>query len=142
MPNRLLFVRQLTEDRKKIEDAKASEYSKKKRTKKDTTSKKKGAEAKPPSSANVDEEQFENRIYWSFGNPPIAFSIEAMFQGDPYPNPAKEHKEEIDPKEAKGKSKKKDPKDIPDMLIPDPIAVTAESNRKLQLKMSNIIVFI
>ena len=131
LPNKLLFSRPLTEEQQKIETTKAADYSKKKKAKKDP--KKKGNEVP---QVMTDEEQFENRIYWNFGNDPINFSIEARFQGEPYPNPEKEQKEEEkkEAKKDKGKPKKKD--DIPDFLIPDPILITAESNRNLHFKMS------
>eukprot|EP00826_Nyctotherus_ovalis_P032199 TRINITY_DN2598_c0_g1_i2.p1 TRINITY_DN2598_c0_g1~~TRINITY_DN2598_c0_g1_i2.p1 ORF type:complete len:173 (-),score=58.43 TRINITY_DN2598_c0_g1_i2:285-803(-) len=132
LPNKLLFIRAMTEEQKKFEDGKAAEYAKKKKAKRDPKKKEK-------QQVMTDEEQFENKVYWSFGGQPIEFNVEAMFQGEPYPNPAKELKEE-EKKESKAKEKnkpkKKDAKEEPDMLTPDPILVTAESNRHLLFTMS------
>jgi len=132
LPNKLLLIRTISEEQKKFEDGRAAEYAKKKKAKKDT--KKKGNEKQ---QVMTDEEQFEYKIYWSFGKEPINFNVEARFQGEPYPNPAKEQKEE-EKKEIKAKDKikpKKDAKEEPDMLIPDPILITGESNRSLLFKM-------
>lgn len=132
LPNKLLFIRAMTEEQKKLEDGKAGEYGKKKKAKRDPKKKEK-------QQVMTDEEQFENRVYWGFGGQPIHFSVQAAFQGEPYPNPAKllseEEKKESKAKE-KNKPKKKDAKEEPDMLIPDPILVTAESNRSLLFTMS------
>lgn len=134
-------MRNLTEDQKKLEDQRAAEYSKKKKTVKKDPKKKPGD--KTQNAVNVDEEQFENRIYWGFGQAPINFEIQAAYQGPDYPNPAKEKKEETEAKEEKKtkpdtKAKKKDQKEEPDFLTPAPVVVIGESNRNLQFKMSNI----
>ncbi len=141
MPNKLLYVRELPEDQKKQQDVRAAEYTKKKKGKKDP--KKKGAADKAP-PVFIDEEQYPYRVYWNFGDAPLSFDLRAVFQGEAYIDPVKaaQREEEKKAKEAKGgkgkdtKPKKKDAKEEPEMITPDPITVTMESNRKLRFRMS------
>lgn len=70
IPNEVLFARELNEEQKKQEDARAADYGKKKKAKKET-------KKKPTDKAQVavEEDQYPNKIFWNFEGQAINFEV-------------------------------------------------------------------